>query len=150
LELAAICYALLFSQGSLNIITDSSYDANVAFCLESAYLKHVANHLLFTELRTLWSLINSQQHDFYMIHVLSHAGLPGPITEGNNYADITVMTGVVPNTFAQAKFSHNFFNQNAHSLHKQFQLTSSQAHVILLSCRSCGVATAPLEKATNP
>lgn len=50
-----------------------------------------------------------------MLHVRSHTGLPGPITEGNSYADITVMTSVVPNTFAQAKISHNFLHQNAHS-----------------------------------
>lgn len=126
LLLAAILYAFqLFSQEPLNIVTDSSYVANVVFHLESSYLKHVNNQLLFTELRTLWTLINSWQHDFYVLHVRSHTGLPGPITEGNNYADITVMAGVVPNTFEQAKLSHDFFHQNAHSLCKKFQLTSS-------------------------
>lgn len=107
------------------LVTDSSYAANVAFHLESSYLKRVNYHLLFTELRTLWTSINSQQHDFYVLHVCSHTGLPGPIAEGSNYANITVMTGVVPNTFAQAKLSHDFFHQNACSLYKQFQLTSS-------------------------
>lgn len=86
-----------------------------------------------------------------MLHVRSHTGLPGPITEGNSYADITVMTSVVPNTFAQAKISHNFLHQNAHSLRRQFQLTSSQDCDILLSCPSChGVAPAPLAEGTKP
>ncbi|NXB70688.1 POK18 protein, partial [Donacobius atricapilla] len=149
--LATVQYAFqLFSQEPLNIITNSSYAANV-FCLESSYLKHVNNHLLFTGLRTPWTLINSRQHDFYVLHVHSHTGLPGLIAEGNNYADITVMTGVVPNTFAQAKLSHDFFHQNARSLCKQFNLTSSQGHNILLSCPSChGVAPAPLTEGTNP
>ncbi|NXJ28448.1 POK8 protein, partial [Dicrurus megarhynchus] len=154
LDLAAIRYAFQsFSQEPLNIVTDSSYAVNVVFCLESSYLKHVNNHFLFTELRTLWTwtLINSWQHDFYVLHVHSHTGLPGPVAEGNNYADITVMTGVVPNTFAQAKLSHDFFHQNARSLHKQFQLTSSQARDILLSCSSCcGVAPTLLAEDTNP
>lgn len=84
-----------------------------------------------------------------MLHVYSHTP-PGPITEGN-YAGITVMTGVVLNTFAQAKLSHNFFHQNACCLCKQFHLTCSQACDILLSCPSCcGVAPAPLVEDTNP
>ncbi|KAI1234808.1 hypothetical protein IHE44_0003189, partial [Lamprotornis superbus] len=53
-------------------LNDSSYAANVVFCLESPYLKYAVNQLLFTELRTLWTLINSWQHDFYMSHVRSH------------------------------------------------------------------------------
>lgn len=43
------------------------------------------------------------------------------------------------------------FHQNASSLHKQFQRTSSQARDILLFCPSChGVAPAPLAEGTNP
>ncbi|KAL2293932.1 hypothetical protein Nmel_007632 [Mimus melanotis] len=61
------------------------------------------------------------------------------------------MKGVVPNTFAQAKLSHEFFRQNTYSLHRQFQLTSSQARDILLSCPSCcRVAPAPLAEGTKP
>lgn len=106
--------------------------------------------MLITTFCLLWTLINSQQHDFYVLHVCSHTGLPGPIAEVSNYADITVMTGMVPNTFAQAKLSHGFFHQNVRSLRKQFQLTSSQARDILLSCPSCcGIALAPLAEGTN-
>ncbi|KAI1241636.1 hypothetical protein IHE44_0005119 [Lamprotornis superbus] len=79
----------------LDIITDFSYAANVVFCLESSYLKHATNHFLFTDLRTL------QQHDFY---VCSHTGLPRPITEGNNYAAITAMTGAKTCTEKQTYF----------------------------------------------
>lgn len=54
LELAAIFYGFqLFSQELLNIVTHSSYSANVIFCLESSYLRHVNDPLLFTELQTL-------------------------------------------------------------------------------------------------
>lgn len=58
----------------------------------------------------LWTLINSQQHDFYVLHFCTHTGLPGPIAEGNNYTDITVMSGIVPKAFAQAKLSNDFFH----------------------------------------
>lgn len=88
LELAAIRNAFqLFSQEPLNIVTDSAYAAKVVFCLESSYLKHVNNYLLFTELRTLWTSINSWKHDFYLLHVHSHSDLPGPMTEGNNITE---------------------------------------------------------------
>ncbi|NXU15764.1 POK6 protein, partial [Pardalotus punctatus] len=152
LELAAIRSTFqLFSDEPLNIVTDSPYAANVVFRLESSYLQYVDNQVLFTELRMLWLLINNWRHDFYMLHVCSHTGLPGPIMEGNTCADLAVMPNVVPNKFDQAKLSYDFFHQNARSLQKQFQLTASQAHDILLSCPSCrGIAPAPLAEGVNP
>lgn len=93
-----------------------------------------------------WLTTNS----FHVPHIHSHTGLPRPTAEGN-CADLTVMLNIVRNKFAQAKLSHYFFHQNVHFLRKQFQLTSLQAHDILLSCPSChGVALAPLAESINP
>lgn len=74
---------------------------------------------MFTELRTLRTLINSRHHYYYVFHIHSHSGLPGPLTEGNNYVDITAKTAVVTNTLDQTELSHYFLNQNAHSPCKQ-------------------------------
>ena len=83
-------------------------------------------------------------YTFILLHVY-------PDAEGNNCADLTIMTNVVPKKFAHAKLSLYFFHQNEPSLQKQFQFTSLQARDILLLCPSCcGVAPAPLEEDVSP
>ncbi|RMB89278.1 hypothetical protein DUI87_34328 [Hirundo rustica rustica] len=51
---------------------------------------------------------------------------------------------------AQAKTSHGFFHQNAHTLQKQFQLTATEAREIVESCDDCHTLGAPLLAGVNP
>ncbi|RMC21941.1 hypothetical protein DUI87_02812 [Hirundo rustica rustica] len=51
---------------------------------------------------------------------------------------------------AQAKASHGFFHQNAHTLQKQFQLTATEAREIVESCDDCHALGAPLLVGVNP
>ncbi|RMC03655.1 hypothetical protein DUI87_19832 [Hirundo rustica rustica] len=50
----------------------------------------------------------------------------------------------------EAKASHGFFHQNAHTLQKQFQLTATEAHEIVESCDDCHALGAPLPAGVNP
>ncbi|RLV62915.1 hypothetical protein DV515_00018814 [Chloebia gouldiae] len=55
-----------------------------------------------------------------------------------------------PDTLAQAKASHGFFHQNAHTLQKQFQLTPTEACGIVESCDDCHALAPPLPAGVNP
>ncbi|KAJ7414514.1 ATP synthase subunit alpha, mitochondrial [Pitangus sulphuratus] len=63
--------------------------------------------------------------------------LPGPIVEGNQRTDAAAMIATVPKTLEQAKISHQFFHQNAHSQKRRFQLTVNQTRDIIMSCPDC-------------
>ncbi|XP_017675801.1 PREDICTED: endogenous retrovirus group K member 11 Pol protein-like [Lepidothrix coronata] len=138
LELAAIRMAFeLFHDQPMNVVTDSHYAAGLVSRLEASFLQDVTNPHLFTEIRTIWFLINHRKFDFYIMHTKSHTELPGPIAEGNQKADATAMVTTVPKILQQAKLSHQFFHQNARSLKRQFQITINQARDIIMSCSDC-------------
>jgi len=75
----------------------------------------------------LATLLKNRVHVYFIMNIWSHTTLPGPITEGKAVADKLTMAAVLPHSFKQAQLSHDFFHQNASSLHKQFALPQGQA-----------------------
>ena len=51
------------------------------------------------------------------------------------------MAAVLPHGFKQARLSHDFFHQNASSLHKQFALPQGQATKNVHACPDCQCIT---------
>ncbi|RMC03577.1 hypothetical protein DUI87_19752 [Hirundo rustica rustica] len=101
----------------------------------------------------LWCAIQARVHPYYVLHVRSHTNLPGFVAEGNARADKLANPAWVapqPDVLAQAKASHGFFHQNAHTLQKQFQLTATEARKIVESCDDCHALGAPLPAGVNP
>ncbi|NWV18729.1 POK19 protein, partial [Origma solitaria] len=137
-ELRAVTMAFQrFSHVPLNLVTDSAYVADIAQHLDCSLLREVNNVALFLLLKALWSAIQDRDYPYYILHVRSHSFLPGFIAEGNSRADKLPSPARVapqPDTVAQAKASHDFFHQSAHTLQRQFSLTPSQARDILNSC----------------
>lgn len=88
------------------------------------------------------------------MHVRPHTDLPGPVAEGNRRADALAMPVQVPNvpdTFAQAKLSHQFYHQNAPALMRMFKLPKEQARAIVATCPSCQSYQVPsLGSRVNP
>ncbi|XP_014117965.1 PREDICTED: endogenous retrovirus group K member 11 Pol protein-like [Pseudopodoces humilis] len=126
-----------FSQVPLNLDTDSTYVADLAKRLDCVLLKEVDNERLFRLLKSLWCVIQAQVHPYYILHIQNHTNLPGFIAEGNARADrLANPTWVAPqpDKIAQAKASHHFFHQSAHTLQKQFHLTPTEARDIVSSC----------------
>ncbi|RMC20294.1 hypothetical protein DUI87_01141 [Hirundo rustica rustica] len=77
----------------------------------------------------------------------------GFVAEGNARADKLANPAWVapqPDVLVQAKASHGFFHQNAHTLQKQFQLTATEAREIVKSCDDCHALGAPLPAGVNP
>ncbi|XP_014105165.1 PREDICTED: endogenous retrovirus group K member 8 Pol protein-like [Pseudopodoces humilis] len=150
---AAIMAFQKFSQEPFNLVTDSAYVAGIAQWLGHSVLKEVSNPALFHLLKALWSAIQARVHPYYVLHVRSHTSLPGFIAEGNARADKLANPAWVapqPDTLSQAKASHGFFHQNAHTLQKQLQLMSAEAHDIVESCDDCHALAAPLPAGVNP
>lgn len=144
---AAVMAFEKFSQEPFNLVMDSAYLAVIAQRLGHSVLKEVNNPALFHLLKTLWCAIQAQVHLYYVLHVRSHANLPGFVVEGNARADNLANPAWVapqPDTLAQAKTSHGFFYQNAHTLQKQFQLMPTEARDIAESCDDCHALVLPL------
>ncbi|NWZ45190.1 POK8 protein, partial [Brachypodius atriceps] len=142
-----------FSQQSFNLVTDSACVVNIVQWLSHSVLKKVINAASFYLLKTLWCAIQDRIHPYYVLRVRSHTILPGFVAEGNARADKLANPAWVapePDTLMQAKASHGFFHQNAHTLQKQFQLTPTEARDIVESCDDCYVVAAPLPVGVNP
>ncbi|TRZ07329.1 hypothetical protein HGM15179_019781 [Zosterops borbonicus] len=142
-----------FFQEPFNLVMDFAYVADIAQQLGHSVLKEVDNAALFHLLKTLWCAIQAQVHPFYILHVRSHTNLPGFVAKGNARADKLanpVWVAPQPDTLMQAKASHGFFHQNAHTLQKQFQLTPTEAHDIVKSCDDCHALAALLPAGVNP
>uniref|UniRef100_A0A8C3DJ31 RNA-directed DNA polymerase n=2 Tax=Neoaves TaxID=3078114 RepID=A0A8C3DJ31_CORMO len=153
-ELRAVTMAFQrFSQEPLNLVTDSAYVADITQCLDCSLLKEVNNAALFSLLQTLWSAIQARVHPYYILHIRSHTNLPGFLTEGNARADMLAnpaWVGPQPDKIAQAKASHGFFHQSAHTLQKQFHLMPTEARDIVSACADCHGLAAPLPAGVNP
>ncbi|TRZ15138.1 hypothetical protein HGM15179_011998 [Zosterops borbonicus] len=150
---AAVMAFQKFSQQPFNLVTDSAYVADIAQRLGHSVLREVSNPALFHLLETLWCALQDRVHPYYVLHVRSHTNLPGFVAEGNARADKLANPAWVapqPDTLAQAKASHGFFHQNAHTLQKQFQLTPTEARDIVESCDDCHAVAAPLPAGVNP
>ncbi|NWX63328.1 POK19 protein, partial [Promerops cafer] len=141
IELKAVAMAFQrFSQVPLNLVTDSAYVADITKRLDCSLLKEVDNADLFQLLRALWCAIQTRVHPYYILHIWSHTSLPGFIMEGDARADMLANPAWVapqPDKIAQAKASHDFFHQSAHTLQKQFELTLTEARDIVSSCADC-------------
>ncbi|TRZ07767.1 hypothetical protein HGM15179_019343 [Zosterops borbonicus] len=150
---AAVMAFQKFSQRPFNLVTDSTYVADIAQWLGHLVLKEVNNPALFHLLETLWCTLQDRVHPYYVLHVQNHTNLPGFVAEDNARADKLANPAWVapqPNTLTQAKTSHGFFHQNVHTLQKQFQLTPTEAPDIVESCDDCHVVAAPLPAGVNP
>ncbi|RMC05649.1 hypothetical protein DUI87_17734 [Hirundo rustica rustica] len=150
---AAVMAFQRFSQEPFDLVTDSAYVADIAQRLGHSVLKEVSNAALFHLLKTLWCAIQAQVHPYHILHVRSHTNLSGLVAEGNVRADKLVNPAWVASqldTLVQAKASHRFFHQNAHTLQKQFQLTPTEARDIVESYDDCHALAAPLPAGVNP
>ncbi|NWQ88862.1 POK18 protein, partial [Burhinus bistriatus] len=122
---------------SPNIVTDSAYVAGLVMRLENSYLKETTNPQLFALLLRLKWLLDHRSNPYFIQHIRSRSSLPGPISQDNAEANRLAGALVLPNLFAQARLSHEFFQQNAKALQQSFQLTADQAKQIIQSCPDC-------------
>ncbi|NWS55970.1 POK18 protein, partial [Chunga burmeisteri] len=127
----------LFATEPINVVADSAYVEGIVQRIENAMIKEVTNKHLFSLLIELATLLKNRTQLYFIMHIRSHTNLPGPIAEGNAVADQLTMAAILPRTFEQARWSHDFFHQNASSLRKQFSLSRQQTNEIVRACPDC-------------
>ncbi|RMC16747.1 hypothetical protein DUI87_06341 [Hirundo rustica rustica] len=134
-EMAAIVRALeKFKDQLFNLITDSAYVAGIAMRAEHAFLNEVSNRNLYNLLSKLTYLISHRNQPYHVMHVRSHTDLPGAIMDGNKRAGALAMaaqTPALPDTFQQAKLSHQFYHEIVPALVRMFHLTREQAKAVV-------------------
>ena len=131
---AAIMAPWQWPQEPLNIVCDSGYTVYTILHLDQALIKTSIDPNLLNLFLTLQSLLDKREHPFFITHIWSHSGLPGPLVDGNNKADalLSVLTA-----FQQATASHQFFHQNSQAHRKQFDIPCSQVKQIIKECPDC-------------
>jgi len=136
----------------VNIVSDSLYVVEVVLCLERAMLKEVSNRHLYKMLRQLLVMLNNRTVPYFITHIHSHL-MTGGLAEGNHRADQLVLptwTGPPTDSFAQARKAHEFFNQSAKVLSRQFHIPLHDAQGIVKSCPDCQNISPGLGVGVNP
>lgn len=169
-ELAAVVRAFQLFPEPFNLITDSSYVANIVERIEGSVLKDVNNDKLCLWLTCLYRILSHRTNPYFVSHIRAHSGLPGFMAEGNARADALASAAfdekvaintenstsvlaatTLPNITEQAKLSHAFFHQNAQALKRDFHISLEQAQNIVRACPDCQlVQPFPSSGATNP
>lgn len=136
-ELGAIPMALqAFPERDLNTASDSQYAVGIVMCIENAPTKtddKTSLNMLFS----IWANLQSRTSNVFIMHVRSHSGLPGPITEGDEVADRSTSNysfNVMTTQFQMAVASNSFLHQTTRCLMKQSDSRCSQATDILRAC----------------
>lgn len=105
---------------SFNLYTDSSYLAHSV-----PQLKFVPFIKPTTNTAPLFSILQKLIHDrncpFFIGHIRAHSGLPGPLSQGNNFVDqVTQFIGLTQDSMldplAQARQAHNLHHLNSQTL----------------------------------
>ncbi|NWI79584.1 POK11 protein, partial [Dryoscopus gambensis] len=139
-ELAPVVTAFEKFEEPFNLVTDLACVAGMTIRVEHALLKEVANPKLYQLLLELIYLLSHREQPYHVMHVRSYTDLPGPIAEGNQRADALAMavhSPSLPDTFAQAKLSHQFFHHSVSALIRMFNIHRDQAWAIVATCPIC-------------
>lgn len=99
-------------QVPFNLISDNQYVVQLTKHIETAILGSVSDEELFHLFTQLQSLVQAHTVPFFIGHIHSHSGLPGPVTKGNEMVDQLIFT------LQEATHSHQQFHQNSQSLRK--------------------------------
>lgn len=150
-ELRAIIHALLYCQNSpVNLFSNSAYMVHTATNIGYSTLR-VKDTPLDQSLQLLKDILENHKQPWYIQHLRSHTGLPGPLSLGNAEADKLVLT-LQP--IEEARLLHTKFHMSASSLHKLFpHLPLAQCKHLIRACRSCGplLPLGPLQpRGANP
>jgi hypothetical protein len=90
---------------------------------------------LFSELQ---NIILAQKNLFYIGHIRSHSGLPGPLAEGSDYIDRALIgEALISDPVVLAKCDHERFHLSSHTLRLPHKITKEQARMIVRQCPKC-------------
>lgn len=140
-ELAEVVRAFSKFTCPFNLVMDSAYVLGIVEKAENSFLKEITNDQLHSLPKNLIFLLIQRQHPYFIMHIRSCTSLPGPLPQGNAQEDTLAMAAqtILASIFEQAKLSLTFFHQNAHALHRMFNITKDQVKAIVSICPSCQI-----------
>lgn len=128
--------------------------AGAALRAEHTFLREVSNKILYSLLFKLVCLIFHRKQLYHVKHVRSQTDLPGALVEGSRRAQVLAMQAqspTLPDTFQQAKLSHQLYHQNVPALVRMFHLSWEQAKAVAGSCPQCQSYQVPfLDRGVSP
>ena len=101
---------------AFNIFTDCLYVAQSVSLLDTCgmFNFNMPSGSLFSELQ---NIILARKNQFYIGHIRSHSGLPGPLTEDNDHIDRALIgEALISDPVALAKHDHEKFHLSSHTL----------------------------------
>lgn len=131
-EIEAVIIAFEEVKQAFNLFTDSKYVVSLFPGIETAVLSPKTK--IYKKLLQLQRLIHLRQNKYHVGHIRGHSGLPGPLSQGNAYADSLTR---VFSTIEIAQQSHALHHQNAAALRFQYHITREQAREIVKTCPHC-------------
>ena len=118
-------YALLSLQPlSFNVYTDSKYLASLFPVFVTAFLYNLDEELYILFSKTQ-ALIQSCTEPFFIAHIHTLSGLPGPLTTGNDAVDRFIAP-----VFTSAMDEHTNLHTNAKRLHSKYHIPLTEARHI--------------------
>ena len=126
--------------GPVNIVSDSSYVVNAINSLEVAGLIKTGSSVASIFMQIQQKLL-SRRSPCYTTHIRAHSGLPGPMSQGNNLADLATRAtafAVLTPVEAATQF-HSLFHVTAETLSRRFSIIRKDNRDIVLHCGNCSV-----------
>ena len=142
-ELTAVLNVFQSVNEAFNIFTDSLYVAQLVPLLESCgtFNFNMPAGSLFSQLQ---NIIVVWKHPFYIGHIWSPSGLPGPLAEGNDCIHRALMgEALISDPVALAKCDHEKLHLSSHTIRVQHKITKEQARMIVKQCPKC-ITLSPL------
>ena len=79
-----------------------------------------------------------EKNPFYIGHIRSHSGLPGPLAQGNECIDKALIGQALALTPVElAKRDHDKFHLSSHTLRLRHKISKEQARMIVKQCPNC-------------
>lgn len=144
-ELSAVLQVFqTYPSRPLNIYTDSAYVAQSIPLLETVGYMSTASAAapLFNAIQ---NLIHQRVDPFFIGHIRAHSHLPGPLSEGNDKADLAthlqlfpcILQNTLESKILAARKTHQLHHLNAQTLWLMHHITRDQARQIVKNCQSC-------------
>jgi hypothetical protein len=144
-ELQAVIACQDFSTEAINVNTDSAYVIGVLCAIETAYIGHTNNEELVHLFCQVQTTFQAGHHPYFVGHLHSHSGLPGPLAEGNQNEDALaspscLLGHVNPcapgSAVTQAVQSHVLYHQNSNAITNSSIFPENRSDK-LFTCKTC-------------
>ncbi|XP_012892228.1 PREDICTED: endogenous retrovirus group K member 11 Pol protein-like [Dipodomys ordii] len=150
---AAITVFDKYKDSPFNLYSDSKYVVGALQTLEMVPIIQptTPTFQMFSELQ---KLIRQRSTPFYVGHIRAHTGLPGPLAQGNELADLATRSVLISHLESSqvtaAREAHRLHHLNAQTLRQRFSITREQAREIVKGCKNCLMLLPEPHNGVNP